>query len=79
MQVSVYGLSVVVAEPSPSPLYTGVKPGWRGGGEGGSVKNNWHAHPCAFPMMNIVCHIWKDEYIQRNISVTKNNLFFLFF
>ena len=35
MQVSVYGLSVVVAEPSPSPLYTGVKPGWRGGGGGG--------------------------------------------
>ena len=32
MQISVYGLSVVVAEPFPSPLYTGVKPGWRGGG-----------------------------------------------
>jgi len=26
-------------------------------------------------MMNIVCHIWKDEHIRRNISVKKFSLF----
>ena len=48
---------VAVAELLPSPLYTG---GGGGGGEGREterVQDNWHAHACEFPKMNVDCHI----------------------
>ena len=66
---------LLLPNPFLPPLYTGVKSGARGWKR---VEDNCHAHPGEIPMMNIVCHIWKDGHIQRNISVTKNNVSFLF-
>ena len=54
-----------------------------GGGEGERrgererVQENWHAHACESPKMNVDCHIWKDGHIRRNISVNKK--IFIFF